>query len=158
MYTIKNIFWIFCASWYIGYLRSFIFSDQWPEIHIWGVILYLCSIYTQGEYFVTMQWCHNVWSINFITIQICLQLSWYSRCAIIHKIQHQIWRLTLRISRDYLCRLNLCLMIWLRSKVTITLHMIWYVSSRIEEVYGKYQKNNSRLTALFLLMVLSMEI
>ena len=126
-------------------------------MNIWVVIQVLNLAHTHGPLFVPAQQWQNLWSINLMIIQLCLRPSHNSRCTTFHQIQCQIWSLTLRILGAYLIRLNSCRVIWLKSKVTRTLRTIWCVSSRIEAVKSKHQQHNSRLPALFLLMILSME-
>ena len=63
----------------------------------------------------------------------------------------------MRISRDYLLRLNQCQKILPRSKLTRNPRTIWRVRSRIEAVESKNHKKKSQLTELFLFMFLSME-
>ena len=80
-----------------------------------------------------------------------------SLCATIHQIQRLIRRLTLRSSRDYLIRLNWCRIISLWSKVTRTPCTIWRVISRIEVFDSKYYHHKSKLTEMFLFMVIYVE-
>ena len=148
---------ILYASWFIGFLRRFILSYQWSELRSWVVILVLFFTPTRGTLFVPMQWWHNLWSINFMTVQLCLRPSGNSRCETLHKIQSQIWRSALISSISYPIVLNIFQMIWLRSRVTRTPSTIFCGISRIESFESKHHQHNSRLTALFLSMVLSME-
>ena len=65
--------------------------------------------------------------------------------------------LTFRISRAYLIRLKRCWEVLPRSKVTRTPRTVWCVSSRMEAVEIKPYQKNSGITALFLLVVLSVQ-
>ena len=149
---ISQIVGIMYSSWFIEFLRSFILSYQWPDMHTWGVILVLRLTPTRGPLFVTMQQWHNFWSIHLVIIQIFLRPSLNSLCSTLHKIQRNKLRSTLRSPRAYLIRLNPCWASWQRSKVTRTTCLIWCVNLRIEEAESKYHQNNSQLTELFLLM------
>ena len=131
-YMISQIFGILYEIRFILFLSRFVLSYHCLEMHSWGVILVLRLTPNHGSLFVPMKWWHNLWSINLIIVQPCQRPSRNSLCETLHQIQRQSWRLTLRSSRSYLCRLNYCLLIWLRSKVNRTPRKIFCVISRIK--------------------------